>query len=80
MAMSRLEISQVLLMRPDGFLELLDVLGAALSKSSLGLAVSLLPLLRRRIDLPAALAYARKQQSTHEPLSSTEIRRCYQDP
>jgi hypothetical protein len=40
----------------DGFLELLDVLGPALSEGRLGLAVSLLPFLRRRIDLVAVLA------------------------
>ena len=38
-------------MGADGFLQLLDVLGPALSKSGLGLTVSLLPLLRGSIDL-----------------------------
>lgn len=51
MAMGSLEVSQVLLMGADGLLELLDVLGSALTKSSLGLTVPLLSLLRCRIDL-----------------------------
>lgn len=50
-AVSRLQIVQVGLMDTDGFLELLDVLGTALTESSLGLSVSLLALLRGSIDL-----------------------------
>jgi hypothetical protein len=44
-------------MSSDGLLELLDVLGPALSEGRLGLAISLLPFFRRRIDLAAASAY-----------------------
>jgi hypothetical protein len=51
----------------DGFLELLDVLGPALTEGCLGLAVSLLPFLRCRIDLVAVLAYmCARNGSTHE--------------
>lgn len=38
-------------MNADGLLELLDVLGAALAKGSLGLAVPLLAFLRGCVDL-----------------------------
>lgn len=64
--MSSLEVSQVLLMGSDGLLELLDVLGPALTEGRLCLAVSLLPLLRRRIDLSIALADAHVQVPTHD--------------
>jgi hypothetical protein len=50
-------------MGSDGLLELLDVLGPALSEGRLRLAVPLLPLLGRGVDLPTALAYA---QQAHE--------------
>jgi hypothetical protein len=50
-AMSSLEAVKVRLMDADGLLELLDVLGAALAEGRLGLAVTLLPLLRGSIDL-----------------------------
>jgi hypothetical protein len=56
MAMSSLKVGQVLLVSPDGLLELLNVLGAALTECCLGLAIPLLSLLGCRIDLPAALA------------------------
>ena len=56
MAVSSLKVGQVLLVRTDGILELFDVLGAALPERRLGLAVPLLPLLRSRVDLPAASA------------------------
>jgi hypothetical protein len=59
-AMSSLEIGQVLLVGADGFFQLLDVLGPPLTESGLGLAVSLLPFLRRSIDLRAALAEVRR--------------------
>lgn len=49
--MSSIQVSQGLLLDTDGLLELLDVLGSALPKSCLSLAVSLLPLLCGRIDL-----------------------------
>jgi hypothetical protein len=58
MSMSSLEVGQVLLMGSDGLLELLDVLGPALTEGRLCLAVSLLPLLRRRVDLTVTLANA----------------------
>jgi hypothetical protein len=45
MAVSSLEVGQVLLMGPDGLLELLDVLGSALSEGRLRLAIPLLPFL-----------------------------------
>ena len=50
-----MEAGKISLMGADGFLKLLDVLGPALSESGLGLAVSLLPLLRGSIDLGAEL-------------------------
>ncbi len=50
-----MKAGKVRLMGTDGFLQLLDVLGPALSKSGLGLTVSLLPLLRGSIDLGAEL-------------------------
>lgn len=49
--MGRLQVVQVLLVDLDRLLELLDVLGAALPERGLGLAVPLLPLLRRGVDL-----------------------------
>lgn len=58
--MSSLEVGQVLLMGADGLFQLLDVLGATFSEGRLSLTVPLLPLLRSRIDLPPALAHARK--------------------
>ncbi len=45
MAMGGLEVGEVLLMSSDGLLELLDVLGPALSECRLSLAIPLLPLL-----------------------------------
>lgn len=56
MAMSSLEVGEVLLVSSDGFLELLDILGPALSEGRLGLAVSLLPLLGSCVDLTAAIS------------------------
>lgn len=50
-AMSGIEVGECLLLHTYGLLELLDVLGASLTESSLRLPISLLPLLRRRIDL-----------------------------
>jgi hypothetical protein len=58
MAMGSLKVGQILLMSPDGFLELLDVLGPALSESRLSLTVPLFSLLGSCIDLAAALAHA----------------------
>lgn len=49
--MRGLQVVQVLLVDLDRLLELLDVLGAALPERGLGLAVPLLPLLRRGVDL-----------------------------
>jgi hypothetical protein len=57
MAMSSLKIGQVLLVSPDGLLQLFDVLSPAFSEGSLSLPVSLLSLLRCCIDLPTALAH-----------------------
>lgn len=51
MAMGRLEVLKVLLMDADRFFQLLYILGSSLSKSSLGLAVALLSLLRCRVYL-----------------------------
>lgn len=50
-AVALLQVLQGVLMVLDGALELLDVLGAALTEGSLGLAVALLALLRSGIDL-----------------------------
>lgn len=46
-----IQVGQGLLLDTDGLLELLDVLGTSLTESSLGLTVSLLPLLSGCIDL-----------------------------
>lgn len=48
---SRLEVVEVGLMDTDSLLELLDVLGASLAKSSLCLTVTLLAFLRGGVDL-----------------------------
>jgi hypothetical protein len=45
MTMSSLKVGQVLLVSPDGLLQLLNVLGPALSEGGLGLTVPLLPFL-----------------------------------
>lgn len=50
-AMGRLKIVEVGLVDTDGFLELLDVLGASLAEGGLGLAVPLLAFLRGCVDL-----------------------------
>ena len=50
-AVSTLQVVQVGLVDTDGLLELLDVLGTALTEGSLGLSVSLLALLRSSINL-----------------------------
>lgn len=47
---------QVLLVNLDRLLELLDVLGAALAERGLSLAVPLLPLLGRGVDLCPAVS------------------------
>lgn len=49
--MRSLQIVQVGLMDANGFLQLLDVLGATLAKGSLGLSVALFAFFRCRIDL-----------------------------
>lgn len=49
--MCGLEIVEVGFMHPNGFLELLDVLGTTLTKGSLCLPVSLLTLLGSSVDL-----------------------------
>jgi hypothetical protein len=51
MAMGRLEVLKVLLMDADRFFQLLYIFCSSLSKSSLGLAVALLSLLRCRVYL-----------------------------
>jgi hypothetical protein len=56
-AMSSLKVIQIWLMHPNSFLELLDVLCAALTEGRLSLAVALLALLRCCVDrLATALA------------------------
>jgi hypothetical protein len=54
---SGLKTGEVLLMRANGFLELLDVLGSPLPEGGLGLTVPLLPLLRRCVYLKSKLAW-----------------------
>jgi len=50
--MGGLKAVQVLFVHSDGLLKLFDVLGSSFAESGLGLAVPLLPLLRRGVDLP----------------------------
>ena len=65
-AVGGLEAVEVLLVHADRLLELLDVLGAAFAESSLGLAVPLLPLLRRCVYLPSALGSLPREATTRE--------------
>ena len=75
-AVALLKALQSLILLLDGSLELLDVLGPSLSKGGLRLAVTLLPLLRGRIDLAYGQSRTRlaieSRSSTHRlpaPLS-----------
>lgn len=62
MSMALLQALQRVFMLLDGGFQLLDVLGPPLAKSSLGLAVALLPLLGRGIYLPEVSVCSRMHE------------------
>jgi hypothetical protein len=78
--MGCLEIMQVPFVDPDCLLELLDVLGPALSKGRLCLSIPLLPLLGRRIYLPQLVNCPRKhpgqRNNGNEAVSQYQRARC----